>query len=366
MTRRFQSGGALREGALYVERQADRHLPEALLEGELCHVLAPRQMGKSSLRARVEAGLRARGLRCGSVDLTTLGSTGVTVSQWYFGLVDALSRSLGLGDPARFWKRRSSLPPVTRWSAFLREEVLGQVEGPVIVFLDEIDAVRSLRFSAADLFASIRALYNARAHDPELDRLRFAMMGVATPSELEADLKRAPFNVGQSIRLLDFTREEAKALLPGLREITPDPQPVLDAVLEWTEGHPYMTQRICELIAREGLDPSLPVRAHVAQLVNEVFLKRGRVEDSNLSAIERSFAKGRLGEAGRAMLALYWRLLDDEHVVAVSDDPVQTALRLSGITAERDDGATVWVCIRNTIVASVFDHAWVDERLAAG
>jgi hypothetical protein len=104
----------------------------------------------------------------------------------------------------------------------------------------------------------------------------------------------------------------------------------------------------------------------VAQLVNEVFLKRGRVEDSNLSAVERLFVKGKLGEPGREMLSLYRRLLSDEHVVAVSDDPVQAALRLSGLTAERDDGGTVWVCIRNTIVASVFDHAWVDERLAAG
>jgi hypothetical protein len=66
------------------------------------------------------------------------------------------------------------------------------------------------------------------------------------------------------------------------------------------------------------------------------------------------------------MLALYRRLLDDEHVVAVSDDPIQAALRLSGLTAERDDGATVWVRARNTIVAGVFDHAWVEERLAAG
>jgi hypothetical protein len=181
VTRGFQSGGALREGALYVERQADRDLPEALLRGELCHVLAPRQMGKSSLRARVEARLRATGLRCGSVDLTSLGATQVTPGQWHFGLVDALSRSLGLGDPLRFWKRNARLPPVQRWIRFLRDEVLGRMDGPVIVFLDEIDAVRSLGFPPDDLLGSIRARYNARADDPACDRLRFCMMGVAAP-----------------------------------------------------------------------------------------------------------------------------------------------------------------------------------------
>ena len=65
------------------------------------------------------------------------------------------------------------------------------------------------------------------------------------------------------------------------------------------------------------------------------------------------------------MLILYQRLLKDEHVLAVSDDPVQTALRLAGLAAESDDGATVWVRVRNPIVERVFDDSWVQERLAA-
>ena len=81
--------------------------------------------------------------------------------------------------------------------------------------------------------------------------------------------------------------------------------------------------------------------------------------------MERVFAKDKTAQPphATAMLALYRRLLDDEHVLAVSDDPIQTALRLAGMAAERDDGATVWLQVRNPIVASVFDHAWVSERL---
>lgn len=44
---------------------------------------------------------------------------------------------------------------------------------------------------------------------------------------------------------------------------------------------------------------------------------------------------------------------------------MQTALCLAGLAAERDDGASVWVQVRNPIVANVFDSAWVTERLAA-
>lgn len=171
MNRRFQAGGALRRGTFYVSRSADVELPDALCSGELCYVLAPRQMGKSSLRLRVDIMLRSRGIRSVCVDLSSLGSNGVTPEQWYYGLVDAVARSLGMVDPEGFWDRHGRLSSVLRWSRFLRSEVLTRIAEPVVIFLDEIDAVRSLPFSADDFFASLRVFYNDRAHDPDCARL---------------------------------------------------------------------------------------------------------------------------------------------------------------------------------------------------
>lgn len=364
MTRGFQSGGAVREGALYAERKADRELPEALAQGELCYVLAPRQMGKSSLRVRAEAALKARGIRSASLDVTSLGSHRITPGQFYFGLIDELSSRLGLPDPSAFWKKQRQLSPVHRAVRWFRDELLAQVPERVVVFLDEIDAVRALPFSVDDLFASIRSLFDARVDTPAWRRLSFCFIGVAAPLDLMRDASRTPFNVGRGIPLSDFTREEAAAFLPGLEGVSGSPRSTLDAALEWTEGHPYMTQRICEVLARDGVDAAVPPRVHVARLVGEIFLQRGRVEDLNLSAVERQFTRHGFGKQGQAMLELYRRLLDNEHVLSVSDDPVQAALRLSGIAAERDDGASIWLRVRNPIVAGVFDHGWVEERLA--
>jgi len=361
---RFQSGGTLREGSFYVERRADRELPAALEAGELCYVLAPRQMGKSSLRARAEATLRTKGTHAVGVDLTALGTTGITPQQWYFGIIDELARQLDLDDPVEFWERNGLLSPVRRFSRFLRAEVLARHEAPVVIFFDEIDVVRSLPFSSDDFFAAIRAMYNARVDDAELRRLAFCIMGVATPHELMQDTNRTPFNVGRGIRLEDFTRQEASSLLPGLAQHNEDPWSRLDAVLEWTHGHPYMTQRICEAIAKEGESEGLPGRVHVARLVGSLFLTRGRVEDLNLAAVERFFARHGTEPLAMKMLDLYARLLADQRVLAVSDDAVQTALRLSGMAAERDDGASVWLRPRNPIFTSVFDETWVIERMA--
>jgi AAA-like domain len=364
VSRRFQSGGTLREGAFYVRRSADAELPEALCRGELCYVLAPRQMGKSSLRLRVDTVLRARRVRSGGVDLSALGSTGITAEQWYYGLIDAVARSLGLPDPEAFWERHGRLSPVLRWSRFLRSEVLDRIEEPVVIFLDEIDAVRSLPFSADDFLASLRVLYNARAEDPAFARLRFCMMGVATPVELMEDTARTPFNIGRAIRLDDFTRAEVRAFLPGLSSVSEEPEALLDTIFEWTRGHPYMTHRVCDVLARDSTGDILP--AGVVRLIGDLFMRRGRVEDLCLSAVERLFTRGRSGPRMTEMLTLYQRLLKEEHVLAVGDDPVQTALRLAGLAAERDDGASVWMRVRNPIVEHVFDGAWVQERLAAG
>lgn len=365
MSRRFQAGGALRRGTFYAKRAADTELPEALCRGELCYVLAPRQMGKSSLRLRVEAVLRRRGIRSGSVDLSALGSNGVTQEQWYYGLLDALARSLGLADPEGFWVRHGRFPPVMRWSRFLRDEVLARIPEPVVIFLDEIDAVRSLPFSADDFFASIRVLYNARADDAACARLRFCLMGVATPGELMQDTTRTPFNIGRAIRLEDFSRVEVRAFLPGLASFSEEPNVLLDRIFDWTRGHPYMTHRVCTMLSDESMGDILPPGVRVARLIGDLFLRRGRVEDLCLSAVERHFTRGRSGPRMTEMLTFYQRLLNDEHVLAVSDDPVQTALRLAGLSAECDDGATVWVRVRNPIVERVFDDAWVQERLAA-
>src|SRR5207253_10014547 len=82
----------------------------------------------------------------------------------------------------------------------------------VVVFVDEIDAVRSLPFPADEFFAAIRECYNRRAQDPAFQRLTFCLLGVATPADLISDTRMSPFNVGRRIELRDFTAAEAAPL----------------------------------------------------------------------------------------------------------------------------------------------------------
>src|SRR4029434_3634128 len=85
----------------------------------------------------------------------------------------------------------------------------------IVIFVDEIDTVRSLPFSTDEFFAGIREFYNRRTEDEELERLTFCLLGVALPSDLIRDTRTTPFNIGRRIELHDFTEAEAAPLAQG-------------------------------------------------------------------------------------------------------------------------------------------------------
>lgn len=363
---RFQPGGTLRTGSIYATRPADEQLFQALLRGEFCTVLAPRQIGKSSLRLRTEQRLRRAGTRCATVDLTRLGSRDTGADTFYRSLIEEIHERLELdGDADELWQRTAGLSPVLRFLRFLRDGVLARIDGPVVLFVDEIDSALGLPFSLDDFFAAIRACFNDRAEDPAYLRLTFCLLGAAAPGDLMQDAARTPFNIGTHIQLDDLSDEQAAVFLTGMRELGEPAPRFLRAILDWTSGHPYMTQRLCAaLLPRGPLTPPASQESdpeeQVAALVREVFLLRGRTEDQNLAYAEKRLRSERT-ERARPMLALYRRLLADAPIAPRGEDEVQTALRLCGLVADRQADHARQLRVRNRVFATVFDAAWVAE-----
>ena len=343
-TPRYQVGGSLpADSPSYVERKADQQFQEALLAGKFCYVLAARQMGKSSLMVRAKARLKQQSVHTAVVNLSTPSDD--SRDRWYRDVVDQLARSLSLEELKPFWQNRSSVGVAMRFVDLLAH-ALTRLKQPLVVFLDEVDSMLRLGHRD-DFFAAIRSCFNARAEEGRFRGLTIAVLGVASPNQLIADPERTPFNIGERIELTDFTRDEAAKLLDE-RLTTPDNfGALLDAVLAWTGGHPYLTHALCAKLAssKQSVDQNV-----VDSVVEELFLQN-RTEANLLWLRERL-------QDNQPLLAIYRRVLRGKRITYHVRDPLHVDLMLSGITVDRD-GA---LAVRNRIYRTVFDLPWLSQR----
>lgn len=352
----FDKGTLQPNSPSYVERQADRDLFHGLAQGEFCYVLTSRQMGKSSLMVRTANKLREQGIAVVALDLTAIGLN-LTPEQWYDGLAVGIGRQLRLEDEMEdFWLDHKRLSPVQRLFTALREVVLKIQSRSVVLFVDELDTVRSLPFPTDEFFAAIRECYNRRAGEPEFSRLTFCLLGVATPSDLIRDPRVTPFNIGRRIDLIDFTTDEAAPLADGLGHEKTVAAALLQRILHWTNGHPYLTQRFCRAISR---DSGVTKPANVDRLCQNLFLSdRAREEDDNLVFVNRLLLRSD-ADLGR-LLNLYAEIRHRRKKIRDHDgNPLISILRLSGIVRNVEGR----LLVRNRIYFQVFDQNWVRSHL---
>jgi hypothetical protein len=370
-TRFFVTGGTLRPDALcYVERQADRDLYQGLLNGEFCYVLTPRQMGKSSLMVRSVVRLRNAGVQVAVLDLTSIGQN-LTPEQWYDGLISRLGQQLGVEDPLlEFWRSHAQWGPLQRWISAV--EWLLKSEDRIVIFIDEIDTVRSLPFSTDEFFAGIRECYNRRARDSRFDRLTFGLLGVATPTDLIRDPRLTPFNIGRRVEVHDFTESESLPLAQGLSANPITGQTLLRRVLYWTGGQPFLTQRLCQAVvetlqrtshsdatpAPRNVPPTLPTAACVDDACSRLFLESSaRERDDNLIFVRERILRSDADLT--ALLGLYRAIRRGRRVPDNDHDPLISTLKLSGLTCNLDGVLGV----RNRIYQAVFDEKWIANNM---
>ncbi|MEG4942662.1 AAA-like domain-containing protein [Microcoleus sp. F4-D5] len=367
----YQIGGSLTTNApTYVERQADSQLYEALKRGEFCYILNSRQIGKSSLLVRTFHRLQAEGFQCSTIDLTRIGSENITPLQWYKGIVGDLWRSfnlLGKVNLKTWWQEQEEVSLLQRLSQFIEEVLLAEFpQERILIFVDEIDSILSLDFAVDDFFALIRYCYNQRTLNLEYNRITFAIFGVATPSDLIADKNRTPFNIGVAIDLDGFTIEEASPLALGFQGKVERSQTILKAILTWTNGQPFLTQKVCKIVdlalqkaVSENSIPPVGTEAFwVENLVRSHIINNWESQDEpeHLKTIRDRILRNEQ-RAGR-LLGIYQQILQGV-AVPTDDSRDQIELLLSGLVVKQAG----LLKVKNLIYQEVFNLEWVEKQL---
>ncbi len=247
---------------VYIERSADLQLREACRDGEIVNVPASPRMGKTSLMFRTHEWLREQGARC-VIDPrpVTEGSD----EEWYEKFVSLLIGELRLKfDGRNWWKERQDLELTDRLLG-LFEEIALETGRQIVIFIDDFETLNPKALDVVFL-RFIRKFHKKRTRNRSLRRISLILF-----SSTRLDLNRVeegfPPELIRTLLLTDFTLGEAQRLANAFRIGAETEAEFLRKAFEWTEGHPYLTQRACyeifEALPLESFDgPETPIREY--------------------------------------------------------------------------------------------------------
>ncbi len=356
----YHVGGTLNPNdPTYVIRNADKEIFELLTKSQYCFVFNSRQMGKSSLCTKTLQKLDNAGIKCAFIDVTLIGNC-ETSRQWYHSFIDLLLMEFELDtefDLNLWYEQYKYLTDIQLLDKFLQSVILEQITENIVIFIDEIDRFFTLTFKE-DFFAYIRGCYNRRSQvNSPYNRLTFCLLGVATPADLITDKTKTPFNIGNSIELTGLTFAEAKyALIDGFDDTFADPEAVLQQILYWTGGQPFLTQKLCQILMDKIEENN---NHNIDEIVNQYMVQGWESQDQEQHL--RTIRDRLIKDENKAvqLLGLYQEILTEKRIKFDGSDS-QTELRLSGLVVRKDDYLKVY----NPIYAAIFNQDWLHYQLS--
>ncbi|MGF6409396.1 AAA-like domain-containing protein [Paraburkholderia sp. MM5482-R1] len=335
--------------SLYVRRDADRQVKQIIDDmGRPGYVLVARQMGKTNLLLNARRELATNGDRFVFVDVSNIFPS---LREFFRNIVDT---ALSVGNfPSDVWKLLDERRTITgRFPEHKEHEaelafLIDQIDGKLVVCLDEIDALTKTIYSD-NVFSFIRSVYfSGRTNVDQFSRLTYLLSGVAEPTELIKNKNISPFNIGAKIYLEDFSVDELRSL--ASRTDVAMPSDVVDRVFAWSSGHPRISWDLLSRIEDVGLKGFLLTPDAVDVVVREAYLTSFDLPP--VDNIRRLVEDDR--EIRDAIMAIHYDR--SESLTSV----VRSRLYLNGIVASQQVAGPVQ--LRNKIIEAALSEDWLRD-----
>lgn len=236
----FPEGPVPVDSDFYVNRlPIEPRCYDAILRpGALIRIKSPRQMGKTSLAARIcdraeKEGYRVVRLNLSKVDKAVLSDLD-RLLRWFCSCV-SLELKLS-AQPKDVWD--SDRGSIVNCTTFMESQILEQIQQPLVLALDEVDWLFAQEVSQG-FFSMLRSWHEEAKTIEAWENLRLIVIH-STEDYGRLDLNQSPFNVGLPIELPEFTPQQVEDLLKRYH---------LDWNQDWVQrlmavvgGHPYLVR----------------------------------------------------------------------------------------------------------------------------
>ncbi|MBW4618462.1 MAG: AAA-like domain-containing protein [Cyanosarcina radialis HA8281-LM2] len=255
----FPEGQVKLDSRFYIDRPPiEARCYQAVLQpGALLCIKAPRQMGKTSLLARILHHARQQDLRTVVLDLQQVDSKTFQdldrFLQWFCAMVTrGLELPLKLAD---YWDELFGSKICCK--DYFASYLLPQLKQPLVLALDEVDEVFQYPEIADSFFALLRG-WHEEAKNSELWQNLRLVLAHSTAGYIPLNINQSPFNVGLPIELPEFNAEQIGALARcyGLDWQATE----IERLTSMVGGHPYLVQVALYHMARDRMPLSAFLR----------------------------------------------------------------------------------------------------------
>ena len=248
------SGTMPLDSAFYIRREPwdTRCLQEIEHRGGLVRVKAPRQMGKTSLLARIRDRAAELGYRTVTLDfLETDERTFMDSSLFLKRLCALVSRKLGFSPRkvTEFWDEEL-FGPKENCTDYFEEYVLAKIDVPLFLGLDELDRLFPYEAVSKEFLTLLRSWNEKAKVDETWAKLKFAIAH-STESYVVLESNVSPFNVGLAVELPEFTPVQVLELVDK-HGLNWSPEEV-EALMAMVGGHPYLVRLALYHVAQQDL-----------------------------------------------------------------------------------------------------------------